>query len=128
MTTVFQQTFLSTDLLFKSRPRCCREQSWALSIFLNFFNNKKIFKYFLPSELFYFCTSPIKKPTTSQINFIKNAKKSFFISGKVQKYRKCPALVGKYIQKQTFFKWNTSKPAHAHTHTHMGCGKKNPSI
>ena len=41
----------------------------------------------------YFCTIRIIKPTPSQINLIRNAKKSFFIIEKIQKYRKCPALL-----------------------------------
>ena len=34
----------------------------------------------------------LKKPTPSQINLIKDAKKSFFIYEKIQKYHKRPAL------------------------------------
>ena len=34
----------------------------------------------------------LKKPTPSLINLIENYKKSFFIIGKIQNYRKCPAL------------------------------------
>ena len=69
-----------------------KPQSWALSVFLNFFSIKKIFFAFFIKLISYFFTIPIKKPTPSQINLIKNAKQKFFIIQKIQKYRKCPAL------------------------------------
>ena len=64
-----------------------RVQSWALEVFLNVFNNKKLF-------VAYPISAPVlfKKPTPSQINLIKNCKKSFFIIEKMKKYRKCPVL------------------------------------
>ena len=43
-------------------------QRWALSVFFNFFK-----------LITYFSTSPIKKPTPSQINLIKNAKNHFLL-------------------------------------------------
>ena len=36
-------------------------QSWALEVFLNFFNNKKWFFCIFIKLVTYFCTSPIKK-------------------------------------------------------------------
>ena len=76
--------------------RCCKagEQSWAHSVFFNFFNNKKLF----------FCifdkvSAPVlfKKPTPSQISLIKKCKKSFFFSEKIYKFRKCPALLASIL-------------------------------
>ena len=52
-------------------------QSWALSVFFNFFNNKKWFYCIFIKLLTYFLL--FKKPTPSQINFIKNAKNHFLL-------------------------------------------------
>ena len=54
-------------------------QSWALSVFLNTFNNKKLFfSIFYQVNLFLHWVL-FKKPTPSQINLIKNAKNHFLL-------------------------------------------------
>ena len=45
-----------------------------------------------------------KKPTPSQINLIKNAKKKKFFIEKIKKYRKCPAL------RMTHWQWPPPPP------------------
>ena len=45
---------------------------------------------------FFFAPVLFKKPTPSQINLIESAKDIIFHFEKVQKYRKCPALLGTY--------------------------------
>ena len=52
-----------------------------------------------------------KKPTPSQINLIKNAKNHFLLVKKLQKYRKCPALIARRkrrleLQERLLIKWN----------------------
>ena len=60
--------------------------------FFEFLQHKKmIFCMFYKANNLLLHQSYLKKPTPSQINFIKNAKKKFS-SEKVKKYRKCPAL------------------------------------
>ena len=76
--------------LYLCRPKLY--QSWALSVFFNFFNHKKCFFAFFVKLITYFCTIPIKKPTPSQTNLIKNAKNLFLLMKKFKKYLKCPAL------------------------------------
>ena len=53
-------------------------QSWALSVFLNFFNHKTIiFCMFYEDNNLNLHKSYLQKPTPSQINLIKNAKVIF---------------------------------------------------
>ena len=63
-----------------------RTQRWALKVFFIVSIKKMIFLHFLSS--YELCASPI----ANQINLIKIAKKSFFVSEKIKKYQKCPSL------------------------------------
>ena len=83
---------LVEDPIFATQEYYHYLQSWALSVFFYFFNNKNwVFCILHQVNNLYLCTSPIKKPTPSQNKLDKNCKKSFFIIEK-NKYRKCPAL------------------------------------
>ena len=66
-------------------------QSWALSVFLRFFNNKKLFvcNFYKVNVT----GSGLFKKDWCRNSLLSNAKNSFFISEKFPKYRKCPALV-----------------------------------
>ena len=67
-------------------------QSWALSVFFNFFNNKKwFFAFFI--RLIWLGVGFLNR-TGAEIGFkrAKKCKQSFFIIEKIQKYRKSPAL------------------------------------
>ena len=68
-------------------------QSWALSVFFNFFNNKKwCFAFFI--KLIWLGVGFLNW-TSAEIgySFDKKAIKSFFIIEKIKKkHRKCPAL------------------------------------
>ena len=67
-------------------------QSWALSVFLNLFNNEKwFFAFFIKLILL---GVGFLDWTSAEIgySFDKKAINSFFIIEKIQKYRKCPAL------------------------------------
>ena len=68
-------------------------QSWALSVFFNFSNNKKWFFSFSIKLITYFCTSSIKNP--SQINLIK-MQKIIFYYWKNSKIPNCPALLSSH--------------------------------
>ena len=71
-------------------------QRWALSVFLNLFNNKKwLFCFFKIKLITYFFTSPIWKPTPSQINLIKSAMVIFYY-WKSSKIPKVPSSVNNY--------------------------------
>ena len=69
-------------------------QSWALEVFLNFFNNKKWFFAFFIILITYFCTSRVvfTKLTQSQIDLKKMQENHFLLLKKFPKNLKCPAL------------------------------------
>ena len=70
-------------------------QSWALSVIFKFVNNKTFFCIFI--KLIWLGVGFLNR-TGEEIGywFEKNAIKSFFITEKIKKYRKCPALVFPY--------------------------------
>ena len=68
-------------------------QSWALSVFLNFFNNKKLFLAFF-IKLIWLGVGFLNR-TGAKIGYLlyKKCKKTFYIIEKIKKYLKCPALL-----------------------------------
>ena len=91
-----------------SRQKC--QQSWALSVFLNFFNNKKLFFAFF-IKLIWLGVGFLNR-TGAEIGYYlhKNAKKIFFIIEKIQIYRKCPALGRTKTKTSINFEAKSPKP------------------
>ena len=62
------------------KPHLWSFQSWALSVFFNFFNNKKwLFCIFYQVDNLFTAPALFKKPTPSQINLIKNVNNHFLV-------------------------------------------------
>ena len=80
--------FVSISLYTFLRPASSsNKQSWALSVFFNFFNNKKKIYW-----IFFIKLISLGVGFLNRLLTWKKCKKSFFIIGKFQKCRKCPAL------------------------------------
>ena len=78
--TLLARIYFSDVLLHSDGPTLIfgTNQRWALEVFLNFFKNEKWFFFaFLKKLLTCSALVLFKKPTPSQINLIKNAKKHF---------------------------------------------------
>ena len=110
-------------------------QSWALSVFFNFFNNKKwLFCIFYQVNNLFLHQSYLKSSLPVKLTL--NCKRTFFNMEKNKKYRKCPALINSRLQSRSrdgllvgsslqFVSWRggrarVSYGTHTRTHTHRG--------
>ena len=76
-------TFLS-QLVPKALAIVSVKQSWALSVFFNFFNNKKWFFKIFMKLITYFWQVLLKSPLPVKLTWWKMPKKSFFVIEKIK--------------------------------------------